>query len=230
MQRWKYKKGIIFVDLDGTLTNKNNLLSLKVIKKLRNLRRNYIITLTSANSYIVLKTLKRYFEICDYIIAENGGVYETESLKVIADKNVAINALNLLKKNIDGIVEHWSNQFRLSDQVIYRKSDEFVNKIKEFISYNSHLNVRIVDTKYSIQIIQKNINKGLTAKFLINELGLNNIKTYAIGDSEADLELFEVVDYSFAVNNSIEELKKKATYVLSKSYSQGFFEFLNFLK
>jgi len=217
---------LIFIDIDGTITNSKGLipyLSLKYINLLK--KENFKIVLTSANCYFIVKTLQKYLGLADYIIAENGGVIEIDDEQVIlANKEYALKAAIILKKEFSALKESWTSDIRLSDYVFSRPAKNIIQKIKKYANENQELNVKIYDTKYSLQIIDKNIDKGIAAKFLLNKLGHSFEHIYAIGDSEVDIPIFKIANVSFALKNSPSKVKSSATFVTSKSYYRGFVE------
>lgn len=58
------------------------------------------------------------------------------------------------------------------------------------------------------EILKKGSNKGVCAKILKKHLNMKNL--YCIGDYENDISMIEVADISFAPENGIDEIKKKA--------------------
>jgi HAD-superfamily hydrolase, subfamily IIB len=200
---------IIFIDIDGTITNSKGIipyLSLKYINLLK--KEKFKIVLTSANSYYITKTLQKYLGISDSIIAENGGVIEVDNkILILAKKEYALKAANILKKKFPILKENWTSKIRLSDYVFSRPNKKLVQKIKNYVANNNKLNVKIYDTKYSLQVIEKNVNKGVAAKILLKNLNLPFETIYAIGDSEVDIPLFAMSDVSYALKNSCEEAK-----------------------
>lgn len=222
---------IIFLDLDGTITDKEGRLPFESINAIRKLKeKGFLISAASANSYCVIRTLNRYFKLFDFIIAESGGVLDNKKeIKLLADKQIAIKAISILKEKFPNLFEHWSNPMRLSDQAFRRPEDEeLIKKVKDYVS-QSNLGIKIIDTGYSLEITQKEVSKGKAAKILLEELGIDKVNSYAIGDSEADIELFMVVDYPIALANSSEELKKISKIKVNKEYYHGFIEAVELL-
>jgi phosphoglycolate phosphatase (TIGR01487 family) len=218
---------VLFLDIDGTITDESGLLPFSSIEKIRELRRsNFIVIACSANAYYTVRILNRYFDIFDYIIAENGGVIDNgKNLTILADKQIAIKALNAIKQNFPQIIEHWSNPIRLSDQALMKVNDSrLINNIKDFILSNPQLDVKILDTGYSLIINQRHISKASAAKLLLEKLNLKSCESYAIGDSEVDIDIFEFVDFPIALSNSHGKLKEKAKLVSNEGYYKGFIE------
>ena len=218
---------VLFLDIDGTITDESGYLTFSSIEKIRELRRSHFIVIAcSANAYYTVRVLNRYFDIFDYIIAENGGVIDDgRSINILANKQIAIKALNAIKQNFPQIIEHWSNPMRLSDQALMRTNNsDLINYIKDFLLSNAELNVKILDTGYSLVINQRHVSKALAAKLLLEKLDLENCKSYAIGDSEVDIDIFDFVDFPIALSNSHKSLKEKAKLVSKEGYYRGFLE------
>jgi hydroxymethylpyrimidine pyrophosphatase-like HAD family hydrolase len=86
------------------------------------------------------------------------------------------------------------------------------------------LNVKVLDTGFSLVITKKEVSKVTAARLLVEKLSLKNIETYTIGDSEVDIEIFDFAHKPFALRNSHPELKKKAVFIASEAYYKGFLE------
>jgi hydroxymethylpyrimidine pyrophosphatase-like HAD family hydrolase len=55
----------------------------------------------------------------------------------------------------------------------------------------------------------------------IKHLGLEDYKTYAFGDGNNDLEMFDRVDVAVAMENATDELKAKANLITKANYTDG---------
>ena len=55
----------------------------------------------------------------------------------------------------------------------------------------------------------------------IKHLGLEDYQTYAFGDGNNDLEMFERVDVAVAMENASDELKAKANLITKANYQDG---------
>lgn len=223
---------VLFLDIDGTITNEKGEIAIASIKAIKRLRNNdFLVIASSSNSYYVVKTLNHYFNLFDYIIAESGGVLDLkEELKVLADIRVAKNAASMIKAQIPNLKEHWSNPIRLSDQAFLRPRDEgLILNVKKLVEQNRELKVKIIDTNFSLLVVQEGISKAKTAKLLLEKLDLREAETYAIGDSEADLEIFEFVEHPWALANSDSRLKRIAELESRRGFSEGFVELAELL-
>lgn len=88
----------------------------------------------------------------------------------------------------------------------------------------------MVDTKYAIHLKSTKINKGVGLQKLAGMMGLKSKDFVAIGDSENDLEMFEVSGFGIAVGNGDEIIKEAADYVTEDSFGGGTVEALEFLE
>ena len=88
----------------------------------------------------------------------------------------------------------------------------------------------MVDTKYAIHIKSTKINKGVGLMKLASMMGLKSEDFVAIGDSENDVEMFEVSGFGIAVGNGDEIIKEAADYVTEASFGDGTVEALEFLE
>ena len=76
----------------------------------------------------------------------------------------------------------------------------------------------------------KGIDKGTCLLKAIEILNVDLEDTIAIGDSESDVPMINVVKNSIAVENSIDELKKIARIVTTKKSGEGVLEGLDMIK
>jgi len=64
----------------------------------------------------------------------------------------------------------------------------------------------------------------LGVRRVLEMLGENPDRVVAIGDSEVDIDMFRVADFSACPSHAPEEIKRNVDYVASKPYSDGFIE------
>ena len=67
----------------------------------------------------------------------------------------------------------------------------------------------------------KDVDKINGIKVLCNHLGINIKNTIAFGDGTNDIDLFELADESYAMENAVEELKQIATAVIGSNNEDG---------
>lgn len=87
--------------------------------------------------------------------------------------------------------------------------------------FNKQLNI-IRYAPLAIDILPLGISKAQAIAKMIAKNDLSHVPTYAFGDQNNDLSMFETVDYGIAMKDAIPELKKVAAYTATTD--QGVFE------
>ena len=210
----------IALDFDGTLTEEDNKINLEAIWAASMIKRMGIqVILVSGRSSQEMFFLAKHTGLSPYVVGENGGTIQTSpsTMELLADKEKPSMAFEYLSKNLDN-VELLDTFPRHTEIVMQRTFDIEAGKklLKE-----RNMDVDLVDSKYSFHITEKNINKSVGFKKIIDELGLKAEDCIAIGDSETDVPLFEMCGYSIAVQNASESVKESATYVTKSSRGKG---------
>ncbi len=123
--------------------------------------------------------------------------------------------------NIDSFLENKYHVTKL-ECATFEKMDEIVECLEKrddiyiFSSVGGH-----------IEIVPKNINKAAGIKKYVAE---KSYKIFAIGDGNNDIEMFNMADVSFAMENGTEQLKQIATHMTSSVHNDGFIEAIDFIK
>jgi len=221
----------IAIDVDGTITNKDNILDLNAIEMLRKLKSEIGLKmiLASGNAYPVLMGLARYIGGIDYVIAENGGVIGMDGeIEVIGDRRIGEKAREIIRRELgDILIESWQCMYRFVD---------FSFKVKHGIeweyAYKKTLEVlgrRIPEAKavfsgVAIHVGDRRVNKGIALKRVMEKWHLENENVMAIGDSDVDVEMLMEAGLSVAVANASENAKRVAKIITKKPYGEGFIE------
>jgi len=157
-------------------------------------------------------------EVCDFLILEEGAL-------IIDKERTIINAeVNWFKRRIE-LAERLKAKFRinLGRAIIYvDRAAPYVNEVIEIVGDAGYVHVNRDD----VMIVPKGINKGSSAKMLIQEKGIE-CPIVAIGDALNDIELFNVADYRVAVGNALPKLKEMADVVLEREDGEGVIDFLS---
>jgi sucrose-phosphate phosphatase-like hydrolase, Archaeal len=223
---------LIFIDLDGTITDEEGRLPFESIEAIYKLKKmDFKICITSANSYCIVRTLRRYFAITDYIIAENGGVIDYDgNMMILTDRKNVLRAVNVIKAKFPELKESWTNSMRLTDFAFMRPKDrEIIDRLKKFVEENK-LGVKIYDSGYSLQVINTDMDKIVGISKILDLTKIPKENTFGVGDSENDLEMLKFVNFPVALNNSIDEIKRIAKLVTKGSFYKGFLEFVDYLE
>ncbi len=211
---------VFATDIDGTLTDETNLISLSALQALRKIEEEGVpVLLASGNALPVVKTLKRYLGCTGAIICENGSVIEYhETLKILGDREGVKLALEKLKDRYgDGIQEHWSNRYRFVDAALKRTLDR--EQIETVLSEID--DVRLVDSGFAYHITSEGVNKGEGLRAASQLMAVDLADTAAIGDSETDVELVREAGFKIALANAPSSLKQVADYVTKETNGEG---------
>lgn len=77
-----------------------------------------------------------------------------------------------------------------------------------------------------LEAMNKDVNKGITLKWILKHFGIKEEECAAFGDAENDLEMLFAVKYGVAMGNADEEFKKKLNYTTLSNDEDGIVEFL----
>ncbi|HWQ64512.1 MAG TPA: phosphoglycolate phosphatase [Methanospirillum sp.] len=219
----------VITDIDGTLTDEKRRLSTCAIETIRRLQDNGVqVVLASGNTSCILKGLSKLIGTSGTFIGENGGVYRvgfTGDLKVLPNRQVALDALDLLNRHFQkqGItLDMYSPYERLADVAFARNVP--VDEVRALLA---DWNVTVLDTHFAIHIQEKGFSKGLALKQIAGDLGISVSEFLAIGDSENDTDMIQAAGTGCCVANAVQEVKLAADYVSSISYGEGFVEVMN---
>lgn len=219
---------VIIIDIDGTITDEIDRLSIEAIERIRLLEKNGFMTiLASGNALPVTKAIAHYIGSSGPVIAESGCVIDIlDEIQVFGDPALTDRALREIKKRFGYRVrESWSNRYRHVDRAIAPTIPR--ERLEAIISKFSGL--KILDSKFAYHIHPADIDKYVAAKAISDVLNIPLEFFAATGDSELEIRLLQNVGFGGAVANSPKELKEAADYVCKESYWRGFIEFTDIL-
>ena len=210
----------IATDVDGTITDNSRKICVNAIKAISLAEKKEIpVIIVTGNILCATNMLAIMLGTTGGLVSENGGIikYRREK-KILGDIRKCEKAYQHLK------TKHSVNKVEFSDQRISEVAIE--RTIKEEIVKEAlkDFDVEIYDTKFAIHLTDPNVDKGSSLKLLASYMNIEPADIMAIGDSENDIEFLEVAGLKVAVNNADYALKKKADYVTSKNYGDGFAE------
>ncbi len=214
---------LLATDIDGTLTDAELRLHPPVVATLQKLERYGLpVTLATANAMPIGYALKAYMGVSGPLIAENGGIIlHGETLEVLGDRKLALEAFDEMKKSFPGVRESFTNQFRAVGVSMHRNGE--IGPMKDFLS-KRYPQLRILDSAYNYHLIDKQVSKGAALKRVAQLLELDVKSIVALGDSDVDVSMFDIVGFSVAVGNASEEAKRHASAVTIGKYGEGFVE------
>ncbi len=213
----------VAIDIDGTLTDKKRSLNCRAVEALRKLE--IPVVLATGNISCFARTAAKLIGVSDIVICENGGVVRFEydgDDTVLGDKNKCYRALKALENEFEVVL--LDDDFRKAE-VCLRRTFRKEEAEKILTGYG----VKLIDSGFAYHIIDENVSKGKALRFIAEKLGIDVKSFAAIGDSENDVDLFEVAGIGIAVANAHLKLKQIADVVTSKPNGDGVVEALEFL-
>lgn len=231
---------IIFFDVDGTLVDmKTKVASAVTINTLRNLRSNgYKICLATGRSPMSLPTLGDVK--FDAYLTYNGSLCYIDETVIFSNpisksdiQNTLLNAKRLGKPvalatnsilSANGADQDLIDYYGFAHQEVFIDSN-FEARVDEAVyqimmggrrsDYPSILkgstNIKIAAWwDRAVDIIPKNGGKGTGVKAILNHFNLSPSQAMAFGDGDNDIELFQAVEASVAMENASDTLKAVA--------------------
>lgn len=218
-----FKPKAIAIDIDGTLTDKRRAINCRAVEALRKLKIPVI--LATGNVSCFARAVAKMVGVSDIVICENGGVvrfsYDGEDI-ILGKKEKCIRALEELKKHFS--IELLDFEFRKSEVCMRRSFD--IQKAKDLLK---GFDVKLLDSGFAYHIVDSAVSKGKALEFIADRIGIDPKDFAVIGDSENDVEMFNVAGFRIAVANASVNLKKLADLVTPSNDGDGVVEALEFL-
>ena len=231
IQKDRLKKKTFAVDIDGTITlNGWGKIHLDTLSKLRSLRDDgHNVVLVTGRSSVEGYLLSIFGGLTHLSVGENGGAItfgDTIQHKLIGKKGECIHALATIQSKLNAEVKEKPVFPRMTEVVLERTFD--IEKAKKIVD-DENLNVQLADSGYAFHINSKGVNKGTGFLEALKILDADLDDCIAIGDSETDIPLFEIIKNSIAVSNSTDKLKELAKTVTEKESGEGVLEGLDII-
>lgn len=125
------------------------------------------------------------------------------------------------------VKSHDSFESYLMPKVVFigehEKLVEIEKEIKEKIGDEIHI---AFSSDTFLEAMNKDVNKGITLKWILNHFGITAEECAAFGDAQNDLEMLHAVKYGVAMGNADEEFKKKLNYTTLSNDEDGIVAFL----
>ncbi len=205
------------LDVDGTITDNKRrgcISAIDTIYKVESIGIPVIIA--TGNIICFTKALSTFLATSGGLVAENGGVIESNGLgKVLGNFEICEDAYHQLKSKLP-VEKVQNSHLRVSEIAITRKFP--VETVKDILE---DFNVEIYDSKFAIHITDPSVNKGTSVKEVASDIGVKPSEILGIGDSENDIEFLSEVGIKIAVSNADQKLKDIADYVTQKTHGNG---------
>lgn len=180
-------------------------------------------TLPSKDVNIILDYFNKHHVA--YYLESNSGLYANEDY---------IN--HMIQDFYGGVKPEGENEFLALMQPFQNADLDDINKISfisEELSFDEihdyfHDEYHLVKASWTDdtsktygEISNLGINKATAIHFLLDHLGLDIKDTYAFGDSMNDVEMFQCVNTSIAMGNSLHDVKEFANFITKDLYDDG---------
>ncbi len=231
IQKDRLKKKTFAVDIDGTITlNGWGKIHLETLSKLRSLKNDgHNVVLVTGRSSVEGYLLSIFGGLTHLSVGENGGAITFGDIiqhKLIGKKGECIHALATIQSKLNAEVKEKPVFPRMTEVVLERTFD--IEKAQKIVD-DEGLNVQLADSGYAFHINSKGVTKGTGFLEALKMLDANLDDCIAIGDSETDVPLFEIIKNSIAVSNSTEKLKELAKTITKKESGEGVLEGLDII-
>ena len=245
----------IFLDIDGTMTDTKGFISSSLINILKELeKRNIRIIITTGRNFLYTKDIAKKIGIKDIIITNNGAVvYDLEKNKLIMNKTLRkVDVLKIYKYCSEHNCKLVAHSLTSNIEVINK--DDIPSKVTSVtITSNNYERMQIVESLFldtipnvkivnsSKSLVNKKYNKDEIyfhdiASFYVSKgngileaqeyLGITKNNSLCVGDSNNDISMTYVCEYSYAMGNSTKDLKDSVKKVIKGNDDDGLYLFL----
>ncbi|MCW6168854.1 MAG: phosphoglycolate phosphatase [Thermoplasmatales archaeon] len=214
---------LVILDVDGTITDQNRLISTKAIEAIRTAEQNgVVVSLISGNVIPVMYALKIFLGINGPVFAENGGVeFNTDITPFFTMDEPKRFYRKLLELNLcEGIL---TNTWRYCSVGYFPKEE----KVEEIYELSKDYNVELTDSSFSWHILNKGQNKGYAIRKLIEKFSMSPDNILACGDSLNDMPMFSLPVKKAVPKNAKQELKSLADYISAKDHGDSIADILS---
>ncbi len=143
------------------------------------------------------------------------------------------------KKNISGHLDLFYFDNEITSDINKILNEDDIIKIEIVDCFDINLAIKDITSRYEVsafnsfgnnlEIVSVGVNKVLGIKNYLKYKQKTNYITFAIGDGNNDLEMFEYADVSIAMGNASDLVKSKADYIVSKQNENGYLDALDII-
>lgn len=221
-------KGVkaVVVDVDGTLTDMNKVMSTRGIEALRKVQeRGVPVSLASGNVLPVAYGLSTYLGLKGPVVAENGGmVLQGERIHQVAEGRTPERAFEYLQSRMP-VERLFTDRWRTTEVALRRTAD--LDRVKEELR---EWDVVIEATGFAIHIMDPGHGKLAGVRKMAQLTGVDMAEVACFGDSDNDVGMLQGCGHSVAVANASPAAKEAAKYVSTFLYAEGVIDGLRMLK
>ncbi len=213
-------------DIDGTLTRPDKSIDPRVFDPLRAWEAPVVIATGKSFPYPV--GLCEFLGIPLNVIAENGGCVYVEDADEVVYNGDPDGARAVAEAYRDaGHDLGWGavdpvNRWRETELAVAR--DRPLEPLERIAAEHD---MHVVDTGYAYHVKARDVDKATGLASAADLLDRDPTEFVAVGDSENDAEVFDVVGRSYAVANADDTARAAAAAVTDGSFADGFLEALD---
>ncbi|MDI6883666.1 MAG: phosphoglycolate phosphatase [Hadesarchaea archaeon] len=213
---------LVAVDIDGTLTFKDRKLDVVAVEAIRKAESAGIpVVLATGNVLSFAEAAAVMLGTSGPLIAEDGGVVfdlTTGQEHVLGDRVEVDRGLVVLEDVFGPLEQTRSSAARLTGLTLKRTiSVEDASKVLQ----DAGLPLVAVDSGFAIHIRSPDVNKGNALRKISSITKIPLAEIAAIGDGPNDVEMLQTAGLSFAVANSVDEVKRASSHVTSSPHGKG---------
>ncbi|MFC7226734.1 HAD-IIB family hydrolase [Salinirubellus salinus] len=213
------------VDIDGTLTDAERRLDPRVFPVLREWAAEAPVVVATGKALPYPVGLCEFLAIPINVVAENGGavyVASADELRFTGDRAAAERVAEDYAEaghSLGWGTVDFVNRWRETELAVALEQPE--SPLREAADRHG---MRVIDTGFAYHVTSPEVNKARGLEAAADALDRSPAEFVAVGDSENDAELFEVVGESYAVANADETALAAAHHVTDAGYGDGFLE------
>lgn len=206
---------MLICDIDGTLTDENQLLHAPLIDAFQRLEAAGIpVALATGNVRPTVWTLARHLRLSGPLICENGGLVwdwrGNGEMIHLADGARAKAAVDWLATQIEGLdpVGITSNAWRETEWCLWSREDDVA--MREHLDRSEWADLEIVRTGFAIHVAEPNLHKGHGVAKALELRGIEAGDVVCVGDAPNDLPMFDLCGWAVAVGGARAEVAAAA--------------------
>jgi phosphoglycolate phosphatase (TIGR01487 family) len=207
------------LDIDGTLTDpEHDRIDPRLFDPLLEWPAPIVLATGKAFPYPV--ALCHYLDVPIRVVAENGGVALADGhLEILGDgaaSRAVADAYEAAGYSLGWDDGEPLNRWRETEVAV--QIDQPEAPLRELAAEHG---LEVVDSGYAYHVKSPGVDKGKGLEIVAAAIGVDPEEFVAIGDSENDVETFELVDRSFAVANADDAAREAADEVVSGAHADG---------
>lgn len=237
---------LLVTDLDGSIIDDSEKISLKNIEAVKILRKNNIdITIATGRRWASIRTIVSPLNISLPVILYNGaGVYDPVTNCFLFIKYLSENAISTVLRILKPFYREVNIGIYYKEMLIenkealelmkYNKNNiikiflegeiNLLNELSERMKdYMNLFTIVFSSTRY-LEVLPQDTSKGRALKRLIDILGVKEEEVIALGDYDNDEDLLKISGLSITFKNASEKVKSVANHIISVSPLESIYE------